>query len=46
MTNGVANLAFGFNPAYSGDFWAGMMTGVAIWNRALTSGEVASIAAL
>jgi hypothetical protein len=46
MTNGVANLAFGFNPAYSGDFWAGMMAGVAIWNRALTSGEVASIAAL
>jgi hypothetical protein len=37
------NTSFCFNPAYSGDFYAGKLAGVAIYNRPLTSGEVATI---
>jgi len=37
------SLSFCFNPAYSGDFYAGMIAGFAIYNRALNSGEVATI---
>jgi hypothetical protein len=46
VTNSGNNVAFGFNPAYSGDYWPGKIAGVAIWNRALSSGEVSSVFAL
>lgn len=39
-------LGFGYNPAYAGDFFAGMIAGVAIYNRVLTSMEVTTINAL
>jgi concanavalin A-like lectin/glucanase superfamily protein len=42
-TGCATNIAFGFNPAYSGDFFGGLIAGVAIYNRALTSGEVTTI---
>jgi hypothetical protein len=40
---GTANLGFGYNPAYSGDYYTGLIAGVAIYNRVLTSGEVTTI---
>ena len=40
---GTNNAAFGFNPAYSGDFFNGNIAGTAIYNRALSSGEVTTI---
>jgi concanavalin A-like lectin/glucanase superfamily protein len=36
-------LGFGYNPAYAGDFYGGMLAGVAVYNRALTSGEITTI---
>ncbi len=36
-------LGFCYNPAYAGDFFGGMLAGIAVYNRALTSGEVTAI---
>jgi hypothetical protein len=43
LTGCATNIAFGFNPAYSGDFFGGLIAGVAIYNRALSSSEVTTI---
>jgi hypothetical protein len=36
------NIRFGYDPAYSGDFYQGLIAGVVIYTRALTSGEVST----
>lgn len=42
-TNGSTNLGVGYNPSYSGDFFPGMIAGIAIYNRVLSSSEVTAI---
>lgn len=36
-------LGFCYNPEYSGDFFAGKIAGIAIYNRARSSSEIATI---
>lgn len=43
---GTNNIAFGYNPAYSGDYFAGSIAGIAIWSRELSSAEISAIAGL
>lgn len=43
VVSGTNNISFGVNPAYNGDWYPGMLAGVAIYNRMLTSGEIATI---
>ena len=43
LTNCVTDIAFGYNPAYSGDWYSGKIAGVAIYNTSLSSGQVATI---
>lgn len=40
---GAVPISFCVNPAYNGDWYPGMIAGVAIYNRALTSGELTTI---
>jgi hypothetical protein len=51
LTGTLANssghdIAFGFNPLYSGDYYTGLMAGAAVWNRALSSTEVSDVYSL
>jgi hypothetical protein len=41
ITAGTQNVAIGYNPAYSGDFLAGLLSEVAIYNYGLTAAQVA-----
>lgn len=44
VTSGSNSMSFGFNPSYSGDFYNGMLAGVAIYgSTALTSGQVSTL---
>lgn len=43
LAAGTNNISFCVNPAYNGDWYNGMIAGVAIYNRTLSSSEIATI---
>jgi hypothetical protein len=43
VSAGTNNVSFCVNPSYNGDWYPGMIAGVAIFNRALSAGEVTTI---
>ena len=46
LSAGSANVGFCYNPSFPGDFVNTLMSGIAIWNTALTSGQVTTLAGL
>jgi hypothetical protein len=46
ITGCSTNIAFGVDPAYSGDFFPGSIAGTALWNRVLTGTEITTLAGL
>lgn len=43
LVNCSTDVAFGYDPAYSGDYYNGYIAGVAFWNTALTGAQITTL---